>query len=131
MRMKDYAPDLACVDVPVSDMTESMLFYAELGFDAAGTGLDPASGSALIFLRLGGLTLALREQEDGGEAPADSVSFSIMVDNIQGACDLVHSRGLAGPGAEIRTISFMDQDAEFFTIEGPSGERIGFVSFSV
>ena len=60
MRMSDYNPDLGFIRFSTPDLTETMLFYTELGFDVLGT--DMEDDHQTIYLKLGHLVLAVVER---------------------------------------------------------------------
>ena len=127
MRMSDYNPDLGFIRFSTPDLTETMLFYTELGFDVLGT--DMEDDHQTIYLKLGHLVLAVDECTNAATENGGTVHYSIQVDDIQGAYDLICSRGLNSLNEEIRSGILMGKDARFFSVQGPAGEIILFLQF--
>ena len=126
MRMSDYNPDLGFFRLTTPDLTETMLFYTELGFDVAGTDEDAETGRQTIYLRLGHLMLAVTENENAADANGGAAEYSIQVDDIEGAYSLICSRGLNNLNEEIKNGTILGKNARFFSIQGPASETILF-----
>ena len=127
MRMTDFATGLRQIGIPTRDMTESLIFYTELGFDVVHTAQDPGTGSLVNLLRLGNLLLELREDESACAEKGAIDHFAIDVNDIDGAYDFVCSRDLNTLNDEIHDSHVPGYEVKYFTIEGPDKELIRFV----
>ena len=129
MRMTDYALGLQHIGIPVADMAESLIFYTELGFDVVHSTEDPDTSGIVNFIRLGDLTIELYEKDALAMCTGAVDHIAINVSNIDGAFDFVCSRGLNNTQDEIHFLPYWNNGIKYFTIEGPSGERIEFSQY--
>jgi len=109
----------------VTDLRRSLSFYRDtLGLQLRGT------GGEFAFLDAGGVTLALREQKDLGQATNGRVEFVFSVDDVSAAHESLRSRGVEFR-LEPRIVTgdryaadFRDPDGHVLSIFGPSPERV-------
>ena len=127
MRMTEFATGLRHIGILTRDMTESLIFYTELGFDVVHTAQDPKDGCLVNLLKLGDLLLELREGESTCAEEGAIDHFAIDVNDIAGAYDFVCSRDLNTLNDEIHDSTVPGYEVKYFTIEGPDKERIRFV----
>ena len=127
MRMTDFATGLRHIGIPTRDMTESLIFYTELGFDVVHTAQDEETGSLVNLLKLGNLLLELREDENACAEEGAIDYFAIDVNDIDGAYDFVCSRDLNTLNDEIHDSHVPGYEVKYFTIQGPDKEKIRFV----
>lgn len=128
MRMTDYHPANGGFTITCPDLTESMLFYTELGFDVLCTDEDSGAASPAVCLELGDIRLRLIQTESAAMVSDGTVCFTIVVEDIAGAFDLICSRGLNNLDQSLREGVFWGKPSLFFSVRGPAGEHIRFVS---
>ncbi len=126
MRMTDYATGFQHAAILTGDMMETLLFYTELGFDVVWCGSLPDTGAAVNFVKLGDLCLEIIETENPPHCYGSVEHLAINVTDIQGAYDLICSRGLNNLEDEIHTLPFWENGVKYFCIEGPNKEKIEF-----
>ena len=128
MRMTDYHPTNGGFTITCPDLTENMLFYTELGFDVLCTDEDSSAASPAVCLELGDIRLRLIQTESAAMVSDGTVCFTIVVEDIAGAFDLICSRGLNNLDQSLREGVFWGKPSLFFSVRGPAGEHIRFVS---
>ena len=126
MRMSDFATGLRHIGIPTRDMTESLIFYTELGFDVVHTAQDPETGRLVNLLKLGDLLLEIREDDNACAEKGAIDHFAIDVNDIDGAYDFVCSRDLNTLNDEIHDSQVPGYEMKYFTIQGPDKELIRF-----
>lgn len=126
MRMTDFATGIRHIGIPTRDMTESLIFYTELGFDIIHTAQNPETGSLINVLKLGNLLLEIYEDENACAQKGAIDHFAIDVNDIDGAYDFVCSRDLNTLNDRIHESSYAGYEVKYFTVEGPDKERIRF-----
>ena len=127
MRMTDYATGFRHIGISTLDMTESLIFYTELGFDVIHTAQNAETGSLINVLKLGNLLLEIREDENTCTQTGAIDHFAIDVSDIDGAYDFVCSRDLNTLNDTIHESSYAGYEMKYFTIQGPDKEQIRFV----
>ena len=126
MRMTDFAVGLQYIGIPTADLAESLIFYTELGFDVIQSAAETENDRTACLIRLGDLTLKLYETAECAGCAGAVDHISIAVSNIDGAYDFICSRGLNNTQDEIHFLPGPQNGAKYFTIEGPSREKIEF-----
>ena len=129
MRMEECAIGLAHIGIPTDDITESVLFYSELGFEVAYTGINPEDGLKAVFLRLGDMTLEVYESKDPKKCWGAIEHIAINVKDIEAAYDLICKRALNTLDDEIHFLPYWDNGVKYFTIEGPNKEKVEFSQY--
>lgn len=120
--------------VRTKDLKESMSFYAGLGFSMTGNGyLDTEDGRLYIaFMTCKGLTLELIQLAGAAVNDADTWKagkidhIALDVENVQDAFMEARGCGYQVIDFGVKELPLFDHGCRFFTIVGPSGEKIEF-----
>ena len=120
--------------VRTKDLKESMSFYAELGFSMTGNGyLDTEEGRIYIaFMTCKGFTLELIQLV--GDAVNNSDTWecgkidhiALDVENVQEAFVEARRCGYQVIDFGVKELPLFEKGCRFFSIKGPSGEKIEF-----
>jgi len=121
------------IGLPVHDLEASIAFYSQIGFQIAyrrGTaeGLD----FRVAFLELGGLVLELYELAGDEMAQIKARTdghwdhVALDVPDIGRAYEAARSAGWTVLEGETRFLPFFENGVRFFTVRGPSGEKVEF-----
>ena len=120
--------------VRAKDLKTSMSFYAELGFSMTGNGyLDTPDGRIYIaFMTCKGFTLELIQMVGGAVKDPDTWKngkidhIALNVENVQDAFMEARSCGYELLDFGVKELPLFEKGCRFFTIKGPSGEKIEF-----
>lgn len=120
--------------VRTKDLKESMSFYAGLGFSMTGNGyLDTEDGRLYIaFMTCKGFTLELIQLAGAAVNDADTWKvgkidhIALDVENVQDAFMEARGCGYQVIDFGVKELPLFDHGCRFFTIAGPSGEKIEF-----
>lgn len=126
MKIEDLIEGLSQVAIPTADLTETILFYSELGFLVQELASDPETGGQIAYLSQKGLTLRVYEVDTLPESPGPGPCLSLEVKDIQEMHEALEKRALAGADNEIRQLPFGAKGLLCFTIQGPSKETVEF-----
>ena len=126
MKMEECAVGLAHIGIPTDDITQTVLFYSELGFEVALTTTDPGNGAQVVFLRLGNMMIETYESEKPAKCYGGIEHIAIDVKDVEAAYDLICKRALNTLNDEIHFLPFWENGVRFFTIEGPNKEKVEF-----
>ncbi len=125
MKISENVTGLHHIDIPTSQVVDSMLFYAEIGFEVVDYGSDPETGLPVNVMQAGDLIIMLSGRE-AADVEDQRIHFSINVRDAEKALDDVCSRGLNNIDDELHTASWNGGTIRYFTVEGPNKELIQF-----
>lgn len=126
MKMEECATGLAHIGIPTDDITETVLFYTELGFEVAHTTTDPETGGQVVFLKLGNLMIETYERDNPAKCWGAIEHIAIDVKDVEAAYDLIGKRALNTLNDEIHFLPYWENGVRYFTIEGPNKEKVEF-----
>ena len=126
MKLEQLATGLAHIGIPTDDLTNTVLFYNELGFEVIHTNVDPANGANVVFLKLGNIVIETYESEDPKKCYGGIEHIAIDVTDIEAAYDTVCKHALNTLNDEIHFLPFWENGVRYFTIEGPNKEKVEF-----
>ena len=127
MQISELATGLAYVGIPTSDLDETILFYAEIGFEIAQLTKDPATEGRVCFLKQGALVVMAYEAADASLKAGCTNHIAIQVKDIEEAYSTVEKHALNNTEDVIHSLPYPGNGMRRFTIEGPSKEKVAFV----
>lgn len=129
MKITDYVTGIQHIGIPTKNMTESLLFYTELGFETALSTEIQEKKQKVNFVRFKNLTVELYEDESAAMCRGAIEHLALNVTDIEKVYDLICSRGLNTLEDEIHFLPFWENGVKYFTIEGPNKEKVEFSQY--
>ena len=123
MKIKELYTGLTSLRIPTRDLDDTILFYNELGFQITLLTTDPGTESRVAFLRFQDLMIEGYETE---EIPACPARLTLWVSDIEETYDTICNRVLNNLDDVVHSLPYWENGIRFFTIEGPSGEKVAF-----
>ena len=125
-RIQDNVTGLQHIGIPSCDVKRSIQWYVNtLGFICIEEKIL-ADGTQAAFVKKGNLVLELytTDEKDRTEGRVDH--FALNVQNIEDAFEAMKQADCTILDDEIQILPFFEKGVRFFTILGPSGEKIEF-----
>lgn len=131
MTIQENVMGLQHLGIPTVDMEKSIAWYTEvLGFTNIEEKKLPDQNLHAAFLKKGNLVLELYPTEDAGERGHGHIDHvALDVKDIQAAFEEMKKSGATLLDTEIQTLPFFEKGVSFFTVLGPSGEKVEFNQF--
>lgn len=112
------------IGIPTNDFDKTVDFYSTLGFEVAFQTVNGTSKVA--FLRLNDLVIETSENNNINTEAGAINHLAIDVNDIEEAYKFISDNNLNNTNDTIHFLPFWDNGVKFFTIQGPSGERVEF-----
>lgn len=112
------------IGIPTNDFDKTVDFYSTLGFEVAFQTINGTSKVA--FLRLNDLVIETSENNNINTEAGAINHLAIDVNDIEEAYKFIYDNNLNNTDDTIHFLPFWDNGVKFFTIQGPSGERVEF-----
>lgn len=112
------------IGIPTNDFDKTVDFYSTLGFEVAFQTVNGTSKVA--FLRLNDLVIETSENNNINTEAGAINHLAIDVNDIEEAYKFICYNNLNNTNDTIHFLPFWDNGVKFFTIQGPSGERVEF-----
>lgn len=112
------------IGIPTNDFDKTVDFYSTLGFEVAFQTVNGTSKVA--FLRLNDLVIETSENNNINTEAGAINHLAIDVNDIEEAYKFIYDNNLNNTDDTIHFLPFWDNGVKFFTIQGPSGERVEF-----
>lgn len=112
------------IGIPTNDFDKTVDFYSTLGFEVAFQTVNGTSKVA--FLRLNDLVIETSENNNINTEAGAINHLAIDVNGIEEAYKFICDNNLNNTNDSIHFLPFWDNGVKFFTIQGPSGERVEF-----
>lgn len=112
------------IGIPTNDFDKTVDFYSTLGFEVAFQTVNGTSKVA--FLRLNDLVIETSENNNINTEAGAINHLAIDVNDIEEAYKFIYDNNLNNTNDTIHFLPFWDNGVKFFTIQGPSGERVEF-----
>lgn len=112
------------IGIPTNDFDKTVDFYSTLGFEVAFQTVNGTSKVA--FLRLNDLVIETSENNNINTEAGAINHLAIDVNDIEEAYKFICDNSLNNTNDTIHFLPFWDNGVKFFTIQGPSGERVEF-----
>lgn len=112
------------IGIPTNDFDKTVDFYSTLGFEVAFQTVNGTSKVA--FLRLNDLVIETSENNNINTEAGAINHLAIDVNDIEEAYKIICDNNLNNTNDTIHFLPFWDNGVKFFTIQGPSGERVEF-----
>lgn len=112
------------IGIPTNDFDKTVDFYSTLGFEVAFQTVNGTSKVA--FLRLNNLVIETSENNNINTEAGAINHLAIDVKDIEEAYKFICDKNLNNTNDSIHFLPFWDNGVKFFTIQGPSGERVEF-----
>nr|WP_296170011.1 VOC family protein [uncultured Ruminococcus sp.] len=112
------------IGIPTNDFDKTVDFYSTLGFEVAFQTVNGTSKVA--FLRLNDLVIETSENNNINTEAGAINHLAIDVNDIEEAYKFICDNNLNNTNDTIHFLPFWDNGVKFFTIQGPSGEKVEF-----
>ena len=112
------------IGIPTNDFDKTVDFYSTLGFEVAFQTVNGTSKVA--FLRLNNLVIETSENNNINTEAGAINHLAIDANDIEEAYKFICDNNLNNTNDSIHFLPFWDNGVKFFTIQGPSGERVEF-----
>lgn len=112
------------IGIPTNDFDKTVDFYSTLGFEVAFQTVNGTSKVA--FLRLNDLVIETSENNNINTEAGAINHLAIDVKDIEESYKFICDNNLNNTNDSIHFLPFWDNGVKFFTIQGPSGERVEF-----
>lgn len=131
MDIKENITGLQHIGIPSADLHASRAFYEKLGFECIFTTRfdDNGSENEVVFMHKGNLTLEIYGTKEPALKAGAVDHIALNVQDIEAAFDAISAMQLNNTRDSIHYLPFFAHGVKFFTIEGPSKEKVEFNQF--
>ena len=125
MDIQNLIKGLQHIGIPTTDISKTVQFYKSLGFDLAYCSRDETD-TQVAFLKQQNLVIETYQVEDasGNAGPIDHIAIDVK--DIRQVFEKIQKASFKILESKISFLPFWEKGVEFFTIEGPNGEKIEF-----
>lgn len=109
------------VGIPTPDLNKTIEFYHSLGFEIVWQ-----KEGEVAFMQLGTLVVEVYPTDDAAMANGAIDHVALNVTDIEAVWRDVHACGYEVVDKEINFLPFFDKGVQYFTIIGPSREKVEF-----
>ena len=127
MSLSDIATGLAHIGIPTVDIRKSIEFYKGLEFEIILETFNESAKEKVAFLQFKNIIIETYEtaKTKGKVGAIDHIA--IDVNDIEAAYKEVKSKGYHVIDDKIQYLPFWENGVKFFTIKGPSKEKIEYI----
>ena len=131
MTIQENVMGLQHLGIPTVDMAKSIAWYTEvLGFENIEEKNLETENLHAAFLKKGNLVLELYTNEEAAQKVHGHIDhLDLDVKDIQAAFEEMKKAGCKMLDTEIHTLPFFENGVSYFTVLGPSGEKVEFNQF--
>ena len=126
MSILDETTEIAYIGIQTSNLQKTIKFYADLGFKTILKTFNMVLNEQVAFLQFKDIVIEANETlKIKGEVGAID-HISIHISDIETVFKEVKSRGYDLLDDEVQYLPFLGKGIKFFTVRGPSKEKIKF-----
>lgn len=126
MQLSEIMTGIQHVGIPTNDIDATIGFYESLGFRNVYRTVNPASGEAVCFLRMGNLCIEAYENGQAALHAGAVDHIAIDVTDIEAAYQAVKELGCTFFEPGISSLPFWEKGIRYFIILGPNQEKLEF-----
>ena len=125
MKIKDFTTGVQHIGIPINDINKTIEFYHTLGFETVFRTVN--SNEEVAFLQLHNLIIETYQNHQAKMEYGSIDHIAINVNNIDELFKVVKDNGkFKMLDQQVNSLPFWANGVKFFTIEGPSKEKIEF-----
>jgi len=122
--LKKQVKGLAHFGLPTNKFDETLVFYEKLGFKNVFQTVN--GNNRVAFLELNNVQVETYEEELVAGKPGAIDHIALAVENIEETFQIIQNADFNLLDKTINFLPFWENGTNFFTIEGPNGEKIEF-----
>lgn len=126
MPILDEATGSVHIGIQTSNLQKTIKFYADLGFETILKTFNIKVNEQVAFLQFKDIVIEANETLHAKEKVGVIDHISINISDIERVFKEVKSRGYDLVDDEIQYLPFWEKGVKFFTVRGPSEEKIKF-----
>lgn len=114
------------IGVSTSNQKQTLAFFEAMGFSQFYESINPANAALVVFMQLGDIVIEVYLQKDSTSSPGAIDHIAISVDNIDEKYTQIYTMGYEIVEDSVKELPFWENGVRYFTVQGPSGEKIEF-----
>jgi len=126
MSLLDQTTGIAHIGIPTTNLQKTIRFYADLGFETILKAFNTEVNEQVAFLQFRDIVIVANETLNLKREVGAIDHIAINISDIEKLFKEAKNRGYDLLDNEIQYLPFGEKGVKFFTVRGPSKEKIKF-----